>query len=929
MIIDRPAHLTESPKPPPGSEGPCHELLAVLPAAIYTCDLNGVITYFNEQAALMWGRSPRLGDADDRFSGAYRLYRIDGSPLPHDHSPMAAALRNGSYARNQEIIIERPDGSRVWVSANTDPLRDGAGRVKGAITLLTDITERKQAEEALRQSNERFRLAAQAAGVGTYSRNFQTGEDFWSPEFLAIHGAGPNDQLVFREGIPAAVHPVDHPRVVAEVRACLDRSHKPEFSCKHRIILPDGETRWVVLRGRVEFDQQGRPLLKHGIVMDITEREREQQALRESESLYRAIARNFPDGAIYVFDRDLRFRLADGCALSTLGYRREELEGKTIWEATDAETCKILEQRYPRVLAGESFHFETSLKGRVFSSDYVPIRNDQGQVIAGMVVSHDISAVKNAEQSLRHAAQRYEQQVRLFDAIASTTPDFVYLFDLHGRFRYANRRLLEVWGMQLHDVIGKTCRELGYEQWHHDMHMREITQVIETKRSIKGEVPFKAPLTGVFGVYEYIFSPVIAPDGEVELIAGTTRDVTERNKAEETLRQWNESLEQRVLERTELAEARSRQLQTLAVELIEAEERERRRIAGLLHDDLQQILAAARFQLQAAYAKLPPELANVEHLLEESIAKSRRLSHELSPAVLYHGGLIAALKWLAEQMREQFGLQVHLDTAAGQPFESMPLKVFMFRAVQELLFNVVKHAGVKSARVALCGAEESVLITVSDQGRGFDADILEPSTSRIGLGLLSIRERASYIGGRFQIESTPGQGTRFILTVPICLSTADAPFPPDSPAETPSCTPAAETRTVQGQGVRVLFADDHKVMRQGLIRLISGQPDIQVVGEAANGREALELARQLRPDLIVMDISMPGMDGIEATRHIKAELPQVRVIGLSMFEDEQAALSMREAGAEAFVSKAASAADLLQAIYGGTRDKKQTRTKCR
>jgi PAS domain S-box-containing protein len=130
----------------------------------------------------------------------------------------------------------------------------------------------------------------------------------------------------------------------------------------------------------------------------------------------------------------------------------------------------------------------------------------------------------------------YERQLRLYEGVASTTPDFHYAFDREGRFIYANRRLLEVWGMSLADVVGKTCRELGYEQWHHDMHMREIAQVLHTREGVKGEVPFRAPRTGVFGVYEYIFSPVPGPDGEVEFIAGTTRDVTERKRTEDELR---------------------------------------------------------------------------------------------------------------------------------------------------------------------------------------------------------------------------------------------------------------------------------------------------------------------------------------------------------------------------------------------------------
>jgi PAS domain S-box-containing protein len=144
------------------------------------------------------------------------------------------------------------------------------------------------------------------------------------------------------------------------------------------------------------------------------------------------------------------------------------------------------------------------------------------------------------EVAHREALDTIQQQARLFEAVTSTTPDFVYIFDPQGRFVYANRRLLEVWGMRLPEIIGKTCRELGYEQWHHDMHMREIAEVIKTRKSIKGEVPFRAERTGIFGVYEYIFSPVIDSDGEVELIAGTTRDITDRKQAEEALREGRE-----------------------------------------------------------------------------------------------------------------------------------------------------------------------------------------------------------------------------------------------------------------------------------------------------------------------------------------------------------------------------------------------------
>lgn len=144
------------------------------------------------------------------------------------------------------------------------------------------------------------------------------------------------------------------------------------------------------------------------------------------------------------------------------------------------------------------------------------------------------------------------------------------------------------------------------------------------------------------------------------------------------------------------------------MDLIEAEERARWQIAGLLHEDVQQLLAGARLQLQAVSRKLslPPELTKVEQLLGHALERTRRLSHELSPAVLHHSGLVAALQWVAGRMQEKFGLQVRLETGAVRQTENAHLKVFLFRAVQELLFNVVKHTGTKTARVALSSSDD-------------------------------------------------------------------------------------------------------------------------------------------------------------------------------------------------------------------------------
>jgi PAS domain S-box-containing protein len=536
-----------------------------------------------------------------------------------------------------------------------------------------------------------------------------------------------------------------------------------------------------------------------------------------------------------------------------------------------------------------------------------PIRDASGGIVRWFGVAMNIEGLKQVEQALRASEAR-------FRSLAESNIIGVLVADpVTGQVFDANDEYLRIIGCSREELLAGTVN------WRSSTSSEELSR--------EGDLPRNRQREGRVEAFEttYIHRdgrrvPVIIggsflPDDPKKVVVFAL-DMTAHKMAEEALRQLNETLEQRVAERTQLAEGRAKQLQALAMELIETEERERRRIAELLHDDLQQILAAARMQLQAVCETIPPEpmLAGVEQLLEESIGKSRRLSHELSPAVLHHSSLVAALKWLAGQMMDQFGLQVQLESNAEKQVEIGPLKVFLFRAVQELLFNVVKHAGVKSAHVVLSGSDGSLAMMVSDQGQGFNPDILDSYTATRGFGLLSLRERARYIGGSLVIESAPGQGSRFTLTVPISQAGADEI---ERPAVDQQPLAQAGSSISAGIGdIMVLFVDDHAIMRQGLIQLVAGQPNIQVVGEAANGLEAIERVRQLKPDVVVMDVSMPEMDGIEATRRIRAEFPEVRVIGLSMYQEEQIANSMRNAGAEAFVSKTASPAELLEAIYG-------------
>lgn len=375
----------------------------------------------------------------------------------------------------------------------------------------------------------------------------------------------------------------------------------------------------------------------------------------------------------------------------------------------------------------------------------------------------------------------------------------------------------------------------------------------------------------------------------------------------------------------QVAEQRAVQLRALAAELVQAEQAERRRLAQVLHDHLQQLLVGAKLSLATLRAKVKTKahqqtVQQLADTLDEAIKASRSLTAELSPPILHEQGLAAGLEWLGRHAHDKYGLNVSVAADAYAEPAAEQVRIFLFEAVRELLFNVVKHAGTDRAEVRMCRIEgDQVMITVADEGAGFDPKQLEARPGG-GFGLFSIRERLGYLGGRMEADSTPGDGSRFTLLAPLAAAkapgakaaaTAVPPARPDAVAE-----PAARVPVGADRKIRVLLADDHPVMRQGLARLLQEEPDIEVVGEASDGHVAVALARQLQPDVVVMDVSMPHANGFDATRLIVAECPGVRVIGLSMHEEADMAAAMRQAGAAAYLTKGGPIEDLVAAIRG-------------
>ena len=345
-----------------------------------------------------------------------------------------------------------------------------------------------------------------------------------------------------------------------------------------------------------------------------------------------------------------------------------------------------------------------------------------------------------AEEALRQTEDPYRS---LFEE----SRDGIIIAEREGRIIDANPAACELYGYSREELLALDARQLywdpgGREDFQQQIELNGYVRDYEVRMRRKDGGELYCLVTN---------SLRRSPQGIVLGYQGIARDITDRKRLEEQLQTYQQ------------------QLRSLSTELTRAEDRERRRIAVELHDQVSQNLAVAALRIEALRASKPAEertrlLDELSGLVDQMDGDIRSLTFELSPPVLHDLGLRAGLEWLAEEIQSQHGLLVEIHSPRQQQLGE-DLASLLFRCVRELLTNVVKHAQADSAAVSIEQSGNALQVEVTDNGRGFNMSDLDHGGSRFGL--FSIRERLAHIGGQFEIESEPGSGTRCKIVCPL------------------------------------------------------------------------------------------------------------------------------------------------------------------
>jgi len=658
---------------------------------------------------------------------------------------------SGDGRMDVEFRLVRPDGSTRWLSGKAKAQfadADGARRALRLAAVFLDVTDRKLEEEAVHESEERFRALADNIPQHAFMADAR-GEIFWlnrrTLDFAGDEGMG--------SGYLRIIHPDHRWRVAQQVRRCLQTGETLEETFPLR--GKEGRYRWFLCRAVPLRGEAGKVVRWFGTNTDVTEQREAEEALREAEARGRAILASLAEGVVF-HGPDGAASSANEAALALLRLSMEELRGRAPlpagWGVVRSDGGGFPAEEYPINVALRTGLPQRDVELGIrrpdgtlvwLSVNAEPVRLSQDRM-AGVVVS--LFDITERSQALR----RSEGHLR---TMADSVPDAIVRFDRDLRYAFANAAAARAIGAPLDRLIGRTKGGLGMPAEHVAFWDQYLLKVFRTGAPDRLEFG----LDGADGRhYESRLVPERDRDGAVESVLSITRDITERKQAEQKLLASRE------------------QLRALVARLNSVREEEKTRLSRELHDEMGQILTGLRIELEALEEGLGDlgVQGGARDLLERSVVASELVTkaidsmHEilasLRPVALDRLGLVAALRQECRRLKDRAGISCELGAAEDLSSLGSEVDTALFRIAQEALTNVVRHARASRAVVTLETRAGTATLRVEDDGRG-----LSPGPESTGLGMLGMRERAERLGGELVARAVPRGGTLVEARIPL------------------------------------------------------------------------------------------------------------------------------------------------------------------
>ena len=650
-----------------------------------------------------------------------------------------ALLREGNW-QIEQIVLPR-HGEPFQTLQSTFLIQDENGNPFRIAVVISDITERKKAEDALRESEEKYRILVQACPDAVVMSDSEMRIIFASQQAVALHGAASEEEMI-GQSLTAFIAEEERPRAIAGVSELVKSGvrRKSEYT----FLRKDGTRYPCELSSGVVKSDSGRLKGIIAIVRDISERKQAEEARRKSEERFRSY---FEQGLLgmAISGEDMRWTEVNDRLCNIIGCSREEAFQRKITDFLHPDDLEAFHRSYNQLISGETDHYTSERRyilndGKVI---YVNIfvkgfRSENGRLDHILALLDDVTEWRQAEAALR---QSHDELRTIYEEMA----DGIIIVTIENPHPLRANAAI--------------CRMLGYSEEEMrtilpaSVHPPEVLPIVqEHLEALKqhgvariADFPFLRKDGKL--VYADVVVSQIAYDGQPCGIS-FLHDVTERKQAEEALQKEHRTLKH----------------------LLQSSDHERQTIAYEIHDGLAQYLAAAimQFDVYRSHREKKPNEATKAYdaamtLLRQGHSEARRLIAGIRHPVLDEAGVVEAIAHLINEQNREIGPEIEFNSHVKFSRLVPLLENAVYRIVQAGMTNACKYSQSSRVRITLLQQKDRLRIEIRDWGIGFDTTSVKEGS----YGLTGIRERARLLGGKYRLKSAAGKGTRIVVELPL------------------------------------------------------------------------------------------------------------------------------------------------------------------